>query len=146
MAASLERALVRVLVTVALVIALLACVLVPIPRGKAGGPDLPAVAFEQGSLFRLEVALLVFYGGLLLVTPAFSGLIRGRLPIEISARGAKFPEETDQSSELIRAFIEETELTTEAMAEDLAAANLAIERLQAAGTRDNTQPKVDSRK
>jgi hypothetical protein len=77
------RNLVRVLVGTALCTALSVCIAVPIPA------DLPAIALLQPSLYRLEVALLVFYGCLLLLTPAFSGLIRGRLPIEISTRGAK---------------------------------------------------------
>jgi hypothetical protein len=33
-----------------------------------------------------------------LITPAFSGLIRGQLPIEISTRGAKFADEADRST------------------------------------------------
>ena len=69
-------------------VAFLSCVAVPIPHDPQGDPALPAVAFEQVGLYRLEVGLLAFYGGLLLITPAFSGLVRGRLPIEISARGA----------------------------------------------------------
>lgn len=87
-----ERLFIRILVSVCLSIALLAFVVLPIPA------DLPPPAFEQVGLYRLEAALLVFYGSLLLVTPAFSGLIRGRLPTEISVRGAKFKEETDQSA------------------------------------------------
>jgi hypothetical protein len=77
-----ERVFIRIFVTVALCSALLAVALVPIPR------DLPPPAFEQAGLYRLEVALMVFYGDLWLVTPAFLGLIRGRLPTEISTRGA----------------------------------------------------------
>jgi len=37
---------------------------------------------------------------LLLITPTFSALLNGRLPIEISTRGAKFAEDAGQSTEL----------------------------------------------
>jgi hypothetical protein len=86
------RKLIRIFVGAALCAALIASASVPVPV------DLPAISFHQAALYRLEVALLVFYGGLLLITPAFSGLIRGRLPTEISARGAKFSEEADRSA------------------------------------------------
>lgn len=95
------RNLIRAFVGTALCAALIAGTATPIPQ------DLPAIAFQQAGLYRLEVALLVFYGSLLLITPAFSGLIRGRLPIEISTRGAKFAEEADQSDELVEAAIQE---------------------------------------
>jgi hypothetical protein len=127
---TIERSLVRTLVTLSLCAALFACARVPIPRDAKGKPSLPAVAFEQVGLYRLEVALLVFYGGLLLITPAFRGLTRGRLPTEISARGAKFAAETDQSAESIRATIEELELTTTHLADGLLRANLEIEQLK----------------
>ncbi len=87
------RNLVRVLVAIALGVALAACAFLPVPE------DLPAVALEQPALYRLEVALAAFYGCLLLATPTYSGLILGRLPIEISTRGAKFAGETDQTVE-----------------------------------------------
>ncbi len=86
------RSLIRVLTGAALTVALAAAFLIPIPE------ELPAVAIRQAILYRLEAALLVFYGCLLLITPAFSGLLRGRLPVEISTRGAKFAEEADQSA------------------------------------------------
>ena len=62
---------------------------------------------EQAALYRLEVALAVFYGCLLLATPAYSGLVRGRLPTEISTRGAKFADEADQTVEQDEAAIKE---------------------------------------
>lgn len=75
-----ERLFVRILMGSALCTALLAFALVSVPVDAKGDPELPAPAFEQVGLYRLEAALLVFYGSLLLVTPAFSGLVRGRLP------------------------------------------------------------------
>jgi hypothetical protein len=111
---------------------------VPVPE------DLPAVAFRQAGFYRLEVSLLVFYGSLLLITPAFSGLIRGRLPIEISTRGAKFAEEADQAEALNGAMIEELKRTTDALAEDLTTMELEIEKL-VMGRGDSTQPAVGSK-
>jgi len=49
-----EQALVRIIVGVALCTALLAFALVPIPRDANGDPSLPAVAFEQAGLYRME--------------------------------------------------------------------------------------------
>jgi len=119
-----ERLFVRILVSVCLCIALVGFVLVPIPS------DLPSPAFGQVSLYRLETALMFFYGALLLVTPAFSGLARGRLPIEISTRGAKFAEEADQSAALNRAAIEKLEKATKRLAQEQVTANAEIQRLK----------------
>jgi hypothetical protein len=113
--------------------AFVTCVAVPVPE------DLPAVTFRQAGLYRLEVALLVFYGGLLFVTPAFSGLIRGRLPIEISTRGAKFAEEDKRSAELTDAKVDELEKATDALAERLITAHNEIEQLRKVTTRDSSQ-------
>ncbi|HEV2791493.1 MAG TPA: hypothetical protein VGV69_09380 [Solirubrobacterales bacterium] len=126
----LERALVRVLVGTALVAALWACALVPVPLDAQGGPDLPSLAFGQPGLYRLEVALLVFYGSLLLITPAFSGLARGRLPIEISMRGAKFAEGADSSAEVTQTTIAELEQTTTYLADALTRADIEIGHLK----------------
>jgi len=54
---------------------------------------LPSVALGREFLYRTEVFLLLFYAGLLILTPLFQGVIKGRLPTEISARGAKFDPE-----------------------------------------------------
>lgn len=105
---------------------------------------LPAVALEQAALYRLEVALAVFYGELLLITPVYSGLIGGRLPIEISPRGAKFAEEADQSAELTKAAIRKLEQATELLSEDLTVVTLEVERLDELLTVDNTERKVGS--
>jgi hypothetical protein len=140
-----ERLFVRILIGAALCAALLVFALVSVPMNAEGDPDLPAAAFAQVGLYRLEAALLVFYGSLLLATPAFSGLARGRLPIEISMRGAKFAEETDQSTEAAKAAIKELESTTESLSEDLAAASIEIEELKGIVRRDNRQPEVNSK-
>jgi hypothetical protein len=81
---------------------------------------------------------------LLIATPAFSGLIRGRLPIEISARGAKFAEEASQSTAMHGKKIEELERTTEDHAARLTTVDLEIKRLKHMKS-DSTQPGVDSK-
>lgn len=129
-----------------LCMALLAFVLVPVPEDAKGDPALPASAFGQTGLYRLEVALLVLYGSLLLITPAFVGLVRGKLPIEVSTRGAKFAEEADLSGGQGEAEVEELEQTISALVEGLAAVNMEIKRLKNASRRDSTQPEVDSKR
>jgi hypothetical protein len=140
-----ERLLVRILVAVALCMAVVAFALAPVPVDVEGNPDLPAPAFEQPGLYRMEVALLVFYGLLLLATPALTGLLRGRLPTEISTRGAKFAEGASRSAELDEAAVKKLEATTKDLAQGLADANLEINRIRKFAGRDNTQPEVDSR-
>jgi len=112
--------------------------LIPIPE------PLPAIAIRQVTLYRLEVALLVFYSWLLLVTPAFSGLVRGRLPVEISTRGARFVEEADQSTKLNEEKIAGLKRLTIGHSERLEIAEVEIKRLKGAAEGDNAQPKVGS--
>lgn len=95
----MKRLSIRIIVALVLLAALAASASMPLPDDGGGNSTLPAVALEQPVLYRLEVALGVFYGGLLLITPVFSGLVEGRLPIEISARGARFADRADQSAE-----------------------------------------------
>lgn len=104
--------------------------------GLAPDRMMPAVAFGQPILYRLEVALLVFYGVLLLVTPAFLGLTRGRLPIEISTRGAKFAEGADQSSNRNEADIRRLRAAVGNLDEALTTANAEIKGLKTARNRE----------
>lgn len=130
-----QRMLVRILVGAVLGLALAACVTLPLLE------ELPAVALGQASLYRLEVALVTFYGCLLLVTPAHSGLVAGRLPIEISTRGARFAAEADKSAAINTIRIEELRRIANDLTEALAAVELEIVEL-----RDGTQRKVDSKR
>lgn len=141
----MKLASIRILVALTLAAALMAFFFVPTPRDARDQPELPAIALEQGALYRLEVALAVFYGGLLLITPAYSGLVGGRLPVEISARGARFVEEASESVEATKAAIEALERRNLRMSDDLFAANLEVKRLNQLRHRDDTQPKVDSK-
>lgn len=140
-----ERLFVRIFIAVALCTSLVGFAMAPIPMDANGHPDLPAPAFEQTALYRMEVALLVFYGDLLLVTPALIGLQRGRLPIEISTRGAKFAEGSERWRGIDEAAIKELEATTNDLAQGLVAANVELDRLGEVAERDSTYPKVDSK-
>jgi hypothetical protein len=125
------RNLIRVLVGLALGVALVACAVLPVPE------DLPAVALGQATLYRLEVALGVFYGCLLLATPAYSGLVMGRLPTEISTRGAKFAGEADQTVERDEATIGKLEQGIAELEADLSDAQIDIDLLRRS-SRDKT--------
>jgi hypothetical protein len=98
-------------------------------EGKAQEPDLPSVALGQESIYRLEIFLLVFYGGLLIATPAYRGLIGGRLPTEISARGAKFAEDTADSIEDTQKLAQELDETLKVVQASGARARLNIDQL-----------------
>lgn len=52
------------------------------------------------------------------------------MPIEISARGAKFAEEADRSAELTDAKIDELERATDAITEGLTTVHAEIEQLR----------------
>lgn len=52
----------------------------------------PAIAFGNHFVFALQLFLLIFYALLLLVVPLLRGVCQGELPIELTARGARFPE------------------------------------------------------
>jgi hypothetical protein len=132
-----KRTLIRALIGAALGAAIVAGAAIPVPE------DLPAVALRQPGLYRLEIALLVFYGGLLLITPAFSGLIRGRLPIEISTRGARFAVEADQSTEANEAAIRKLERDFTVLAQALASTEGETKRLNNCES-DSRQQEVSS--
>ena len=113
----------RILIGSAICVALLTA-------GFAPTSELPAVALGQLWLFRLEVSLLAFYGCLLLITPAFSGLIRGRLPIEVSTRGAKFAEEAAHSDEASKASIKDLERSVNRLTDRVTTAEIDLGQLQ----------------
>ena len=128
MPSQIEQTLVRILTGVSFCAALFLAAIAP-------ADVLPAVALGQLILYRLEVALLVFYGVLLLVTPAFLGLTRGRLPIEISTRGAKFAEGADQSANRNEADIRRIRAAVGNLDEALTTANAEIKGLKTARNR-----------
>lgn len=121
-----ERLLVRIFVGTALGLAIIAFVLTPLPTGVGGKSALPAVALQQPALYRLEVALAVFYGALLVLTPAIAGLVRGRLPVEISARGARFADSADEALEALEKTTTDLEKSTRLIAEDVQSLESAL--------------------
>jgi len=139
MASQIERTLVRILIGAALLVAIVTAALAP-------ASALPTVAFGQVWIYRLEVSLLAFYGCLLLITPAFSGLIRGRLPIEISTRGAKFAEETKRYAALDEGTIRELEEAIGDHSQAIANVQIEIGQLSEIVSRDKTQREVDSKR
>jgi len=134
------RNLIRALVGAALCSGLIIFVAAPVPE------DLPTVALRQPGLYRLELALISFYSGLLLVTPAISGLIDGRLPIEISTRGARFAEEANGTAKEEEEAIRALEATTSELAQALTDAQAEIERLNGLTNEDSTQREVNSKR
>jgi hypothetical protein len=116
--ASRTQNAIRLMIGALLVAALVTALTVAVPTVGEGAEkqvDLPSVALGQESLYRVEIFLLVFYGGLLIGTPAFRGIVGGRLPTKISARGAEFAEETAQTIAEAQKLVEELrgELQTE---------------------------------
>lgn len=79
------------LTTIAVFVAATAVALfAPVPE------ELPAVALGQVAVYRIEIVLALVYGGLLLLTPLFQGVMHGRLPVELSHRGAKWQAQSDR--------------------------------------------------
>lgn len=130
------RNVIRGLVSVALLSALVGAGLTPIPE------SLPTIALGQPALYRLEVALLVFYGCLLLITPAFAGLARGRLPIEVSARGAKFAAEADGPDKQAAIGLDKLESRTSALVEGLTDLRLEVAAMRHQEPEDKRQQGV----
>lgn len=101
-----ERLTTRVVVTVAVTGAVLTALLLRTPvrcaeanalvhgprcdTGKVAVPDLPSFAFGQPLIYHVEIAVIVFFAALLIVTPAVAAISRGELPLEMSTQGFKF--------------------------------------------------------
>lgn len=127
----LPKWLIRVVVILVAVISALAAL-------EADTEPLPSVALGEDYLFKLEIALLVFYGALLLVTPLLQGVLNGRLPTEITARGAKYdPEEvsdslqeTEERVSAVEETLESTGGETFSLRSDLAELRESVEKLQ----------------
>jgi hypothetical protein len=120
---SWEQAVIR-----PLVIALAAAAVI-VAVSIAPAKKLPAVALDQPVLYRMEVAVAVFYAGLVIVTPLFFGAARGRLPTEVSARGAKFAEEVDESIKETQELADDLETRVETAERLLALDRIDIQKL-----------------
>jgi hypothetical protein len=124
--------MIRVAVAAIVLVAIVVASAIGIPTQEVKGvevADLPSIALGQESIYRLEIFLLVFYGGLLVVTPAYRGLVGGKLPIEISARGAKFAGEAADSIEETQKLVDELQEGLKAIQASNARARLNIDQL-----------------
>ncbi len=88
--------------------------------------DLPAVALGNRELLWAERSLIFFYGFLLLFMPLLRAL-QGELPIELSARGARYAETSQTAVEelrtrltVIESLVDEMVETVNALAESMA--------------------------
>jgi hypothetical protein len=97
-----ERAAVRIVVPFAFVSAALVATFVAYRTDRP-----PGVAFENHLIFGGELLLLGFYGMLLVLVPLVRAIASGELPIELTARGARFSER----------MVEESALTNQDIAE-----------------------------
>jgi hypothetical protein len=70
--------------------------------------DLPALALGNRELLWVERTLLLFYGFLLLFVPVVRAL-QGELPIELSTRGARYAEASDDAVKALRDRLDQTE-------------------------------------
>jgi hypothetical protein len=74
--------------------------------------ELPAIALGQVAVYRVKILLALVYGGLLLLTPFFEGVLNGRMPIEISHRGAVAPGTSERENRQPRSGIGYAEAKT----------------------------------
>jgi hypothetical protein len=88
-----ERAAVRIVVPFAFVSAALVATFVAYRTDRP-----PGVAFENHLIFGGELLLLGFYGMLLVLVPLVRAIGGGELPIELTARGARFSERVVEDS------------------------------------------------
>jgi len=70
--------------------------------------DLPTLALGNRELLWLERTLVLFYGFLLLFVPVVRAL-QSELPIELSTRGARYAEASDDAVESLSERLDETE-------------------------------------
>ena len=70
--------------------------------------DLSALALGNRELLWLERTLVLFYGFLLLFVPVVRAL-QGELPIELSTRGARYAEASDDAVKALRERLVQTE-------------------------------------
>jgi hypothetical protein len=97
-----ERAAVRIVVPFAFVSASLVAVFI---AHRTDRP--PGVALENHLIFGSELLLLGFYGMLLVLVPLVRAVAGGELPIELTARGARFAERMVEESTITNQEIRE---------------------------------------
>jgi hypothetical protein len=90
--AGVERVAVRLVVPVLLLASTAGALMVSVHTEKSA---IPSLAFGSHVVLAIQVALLFFYGSLLLLVPLARAVFDGDLPIELSLRGARWKEEVD---------------------------------------------------
>ncbi|HEY2053070.1 MAG TPA: hypothetical protein VGH14_03940 [Solirubrobacterales bacterium] len=85
-----ERMIVRVGIPTLL---LASCAGAAVVSWRAGTSEIPGFAFHSHVVLAVQIAILFFYGALLLFIPLVRALIDGDLPVELSLRGARWKEE-----------------------------------------------------
>jgi hypothetical protein len=85
-----ERAAVRLVVPTLLLASTVGAFAVSLHTAKS---EIPSVAFGSHVVLAIQVALLFFYGALLLLVPVTRALFDGDLPVELSLRGARWKED-----------------------------------------------------
>jgi hypothetical protein len=119
-----ERAAVRIVVPFAFVSAALVATFVAYRTDRP-----PGVAFENHLIFGGELLLLGFYGMLLVLVPLVRAIGGGELPIELTARGARFAETVvEESVATNQEIVERLESLEEAMADQEVEAEVRVRR------------------
>ncbi len=93
---------IRLAIPAAAVAAIVLGIALPVPR------SLPGPALGSQELLWVERAILFFYGFLLLFVPVLRAL-EGVLPIELTTRGARYAEASDDAIEELAARLEDAE-------------------------------------
>jgi hypothetical protein len=93
---------IRIAIPAAAIAAVAAGVALPVPD------SVPDVALGSRELLWLERTLVFFYGFLLLFVPLLRAL-QGELPIELSARGARYAEASETAVEELTARLSDVE-------------------------------------
>lgn len=75
----------------------------------ASASEIPSIAFGSRVVLAVQVAVLLFYGALLLLVPLVRAIFDGDLPIELSLRGARWSEKMVEVGDELLVWQEKTE-------------------------------------
>jgi uncharacterized membrane protein len=109
-----ERAAVRVGIPVLLSASAVGALAVSLHTTRSA---IPSFAFGSHAVLAVQVAVLFFYGALLLLVPLARALFDGDLPVELSLRGARWSESIESLGDDIADRQEKAE--AEALSADL---------------------------
>lgn len=138
---SVERAAVRVGIPALLALACYAAIRVSYDLSKS---EIPGFAFGSHVVLAVQLALLFFYGLLLVVVPVARAISDGELPIELTTKGARYPEkelassraateDVEEELDLVRsALVEQVEETSAKASQGIQALNERMHQLDAA--------------